>query len=65
MGKATIGWVSGCIVIWSSLFSIGNFLYGRTQAAWILLGVFVISGATLLYIIKHLWDVQPGADPRA
>ena len=27
MGMAALGWVSGCLVIWSSLFSIGNFLY--------------------------------------
>ena len=32
MGNATLGWVSGCAVIWSSLFAIGNFLYGRTDS---------------------------------
>ncbi len=61
MGKATVGWISGCSVIWSSLFCIGNFLYGRMQTAWILSGVFVVSGLVLLYVIKHLWDVQPAA----
>ena len=30
MGKATLGWIAGCLTIWSSLFAIGNFLYGRT-----------------------------------
>jgi hypothetical protein len=48
--------VSGCVVIWSSLFAIGKFLYGQTQAAWILTGVFVVSGAVLLYVVNHLWD---------
>ena len=56
MGMATVGWVSGCVVIWSSLFAIGKFLYGQTQAAWILTGVFVVSGAVLLYVVNHLWD---------
>jgi solute:Na+ symporter, SSS family len=56
MGMATTGWVSGCIVIWSSLFAIGNFLYGRMQLAMILAGVFVFSGFVLLYVVNHLWD---------
>jgi Na+/proline symporter len=56
MGMATAGWLSGCLVIWSSLFCIGNFLYGRTLPALILLAVFVFSGSALLYVINHLWD---------
>ena len=39
MGKATLGWISGCLTIWSSLFAIGNFLYGRTGAALTLTAV--------------------------
>jgi len=56
MGRATLGWISGCLTIWSSLFAIGNFLYGRTQTALLLTGVFVVSGATLIHVINHLWD---------
>ena len=56
MGKATLGWISGCLTIWSSLFAIGNYLYGRMETAMLLSGVFVISGLTLLYVINHLWD---------
>jgi hypothetical protein len=44
------------VVIWSSLFSIGNFLYGRTETATILAAVFVVSGSVLLYVVNHLWD---------
>jgi len=58
MGLATMGWVSGCAVIWSSLFAIGNFLYGRTQTALILSGIFVVSGIALLYVVNRLWDKQ-------
>jgi Na+/proline symporter len=58
MGMATLGWLSGCAVIWSSLFSIGNFLYGRTSMAFLLLGVFVVSGIALLFVINHLWDKE-------
>jgi len=56
MGMATLGWISGCLVIWSSLFSIGNFLYGRTHIAVTLTAIFVVSGAVLLYVVNHLWD---------
>jgi len=58
MGIAALGWVSGCLVIWSSLFAIGNFLYARMQFALILTCVFVVSGIALLYVINHLWDTK-------
>ena len=60
MGMATMGWLSGCAVIWSSLFAIGNFLYGRTQAAVILSGIVVVSGFTLIYVVNHLWSGGEG-----
>jgi solute:Na+ symporter, SSS family len=56
MGLATLGWVSGCAVIWSSLFAIGKFLYGEMTMAWILTGVFVVSGFVLLQVIRKLWS---------
>jgi solute:Na+ symporter, SSS family len=60
MGQATLGWICGCTVIWSSLFAIGNFLYGRMAAAWTLTAVFVVSGLVLLRVINHLWDKGSG-----
>ncbi|MEP6991782.1 MAG: sodium:solute symporter family protein [bacterium] len=59
MGQATLGWLSGCVTIWSSLFAIGNFLYGRTNAALLLTALFVVSGLTLLYVVNRLWDRPP------
>jgi hypothetical protein len=59
MGKAALGWVAGCLTIWSSLFTIGNFLYGRTQLAWTLTAVFVVSGLVLLVVVNTLWDRKP------
>jgi len=56
MGLATLGWISGCIVIWSSLFAIGNFLYGRTTLAMELTLVFAVSAAALVYVINKVWD---------
>ena len=60
MGLAALGWVSGCLVIWSALFAIGNSLYGRWTNAALLTAVLVASGATLLYVISRLWD-KPAA----
>ena len=59
IGKATAGWISGCLTIWMSLFAIGNFLYGRTTLALIQTAIFVISGLTLLYVVNTLWDRAP------
>ena len=63
MGQATLGWISGCLMIWSSLFAIGNYLYGRTQLALILTAVFVVSGTALLYVVNRLWDKDAATPP--
>jgi len=55
MPLALLGWVSGCVVIWSSLFAVGNFLYGRYVYAWCLLALFVASGLALIGAIRRLW----------
>ncbi len=52
---ALAGWVAGCTAIWSSLFTVGNFLYGRTGYGLALLGVFVASGLVLIRVINRLW----------
>lgn len=65
MGLATLGWISGCIVIWSSLFALGNFLYGRLQLALMLSGAFIVSGVVLIYVINHLWTGKNDEAPQA
>jgi solute:Na+ symporter, SSS family len=52
---ALVGWVAGCVTIWSSLFTVGNFLYGRTSAALLLGAVFIVSGLALIAVINKLW----------
>lgn len=56
---ALLGWFLGCTVIWSSLFTVGNMLYGRWDIAFILLGVFAVSGAVLIGIVRRLWTAGP------
>jgi len=56
---ALLGWTAGCAAIWSSLFAVGNFLYGRLAQAGLLLAVFVASGLLLLWVIQRLWGEAP------
>jgi Na+/proline symporter len=53
---ALVGWVSGCAVVWSGLFLVGNLLYGRMTTALLLLGTLTISGLTLVWVINRLWS---------
>jgi len=53
---ALVGWFAGCTVIWSALFTVGNFLYGRTGYALALCGVFTAAGLVLLRVINRLWQ---------
>ncbi|HEY8460826.1 MAG TPA: Na+:solute symporter, partial [Blastocatellia bacterium] len=55
---ALVGWVAGCAMIWSSLFTVGNFLYGRYAYALALGATFVISGIILLKVINKLWTTK-------
>ena len=52
---ALVGWVAGCTVVWSALFTIGNALYGRTGPALVLLATFVVSGVVLIRVVNRLW----------
>jgi solute:Na+ symporter, SSS family len=52
---ALVGWAAGCAMIWSSLFTVGNFLYGRYNYALALGAVFVVSGIILLKVVNKLW----------
>jgi SSS family solute:Na+ symporter len=53
---ALLGWVAGCTMIWSALFTVGNFLYGRTGTALFLLATFVVSAVALIYVVQRLWS---------
>jgi solute:Na+ symporter, SSS family len=53
---ALLGWVTGCSMIWSALFAVGNYLYGRTSYTLILLAVFVVSALVLIRVVNQLWS---------
>ena len=52
---ALLGWVAGCVAIWSSLFTVGNFIYGRWGYGFGLLAVFVASAIVLVRVLRVLW----------
>jgi solute:Na+ symporter, SSS family len=52
---AMVGWVTGVTVIWSGLFLVGNFLYGRMGYAIGIGTVFVVSAAVLIRVVNRLW----------
>ena len=52
---ALLGWVVGSATVWSSLFAIGSYLYGRTTAALLLTAIFVASALSLARIVQRMW----------
>jgi Na+/proline symporter len=54
--RALLGWLAGCTAIWSSLFAVGNFLYGRLPQAWLMTAIFVVSGVVLTQVVRRLWS---------
>jgi len=52
---ALVGWLAGSVMIWSALFTVGNYLYGRHAYAAALLAVFLVSSTVLVRIVRRLW----------
>lgn len=55
---AMLGWLFGCMTIWSALFTIGNGLYGRWGYMSALSIVFLISSTGLLMVVRQLWSAR-------
>lgn len=52
---ALLGWATGCTLVWSALFALGNLLYGQNGYALVLFGVAVVSTLILVGVINRLW----------
>jgi Na+/proline symporter len=52
---ALLGWVTGSVLIWAALFTVGNFLYGRLGYGCGLLALSIVSGGILISVVKRLW----------
>jgi solute:Na+ symporter, SSS family len=63
--RALLGWFTGSAAIWSGLFLIGSVLYGRWLQAGLLAVVLLISGSTLIWVMRHIWpDTSKDASVR-
>jgi solute:Na+ symporter, SSS family len=60
---AILGWVVGCTAIWSALFTVGNYLYGRLGVALALAIVFAVSGSVLVWVVNRLWSFHSPSAP--
>ena len=56
MAGSLLGWVLGCLFVYSALFGTGSFLYGRTAQGMMWLVVFVTTGAGLARLLPRLWE---------
>jgi hypothetical protein len=52
---ALVGWAVGCTLVWSSLFAIGQALYGQWTLAAMLAATAVASGTALALVSRRLW----------
>jgi solute:Na+ symporter, SSS family len=57
---ALVGWAVGCTLVWSSLFAIGQALYGEWTLAAVLGATAIVSGTALALLSRRLW---PGVEP--
>ena len=58
---ALLGWVAGCAMIWSALFTVGNLLYGRSGYALTCFAVFAVAGTALVRVVGRLWQAPASA----
>ena len=67
---ALVGWAVGCTLVWSSLFAIGQALYGEWTLAAMLGATAIVSGTALALFSRRLWPdsespaTVPGGSPR-
>jgi Na+/proline symporter len=67
---ALVGWAVGCTLVWSSLFAIGQALYGEWTLAAMLGATAIVSGTALALLSRRLWPdsespaTVPGGSPR-
>jgi SSS family solute:Na+ symporter len=61
--NALLGWLLGCVFVYSALFGAGSVLYGRTGPALMWLGGFLVSGAGLARLLPKLWKAGEVTSP--
>jgi hypothetical protein len=55
MANSVLGWVLGCLFVYSALFGTGSYIYGKTGQAIVFTIVFFVSGAGLWRLLPRMW----------
>ena len=55
LANAALGWVLGCLFVYSALFGTGSLLYGRTGTGLFWVFWFIVSGLWLLKLVPSMW----------
>jgi SSS family solute:Na+ symporter len=67
MANSLLGWVLGCLFVYSALFGTGSYIYGRMGQALVFTVVFVVSAAGLWRLLPKIWGTTGarGQSPEA
>lgn len=64
ISHALLGWVLGCVLVYSALFGTGSFLYGNMIGGVVCALLFAVSGVALARLLSLMWaggrDVAAG-----
>jgi Na+/proline symporter len=55
LSLAMLGWVLGCLFVYSALFGTGSILYGKWPQASLWIVVFVVTGVWLARLLPRMW----------
>ena len=58
IANSVLGWVLGCLFVYSALFGAGSYIYGKTSQALVWTVVFVVSAAGLWRLLPKLWGTS-------
>jgi Na+/proline symporter len=59
LAQSLLGWVLGCVFVYSALFGSGSFLYGHTAQGLFWAVAFVVSGVWLVGILRQRSEQSP------
>jgi Na+/proline symporter len=65
--NSLLGWVLGCLLVYSALFGTGSFIYGRTGQGLMWLVAFAVAAAGLIRLLPRIWrsSVESRQSPAA
>jgi SSS family solute:Na+ symporter len=58
MANSVLGWVLGCLFVYSALFGTGSYIYGKTAQALVWTVIFLVSAAGLWRLLPRMWKAE-------